>query len=111
MLLVLLASACTHPASPAGKPNSSGDPEIAGHTFSGARLSEAEVTRLARQCAKRDGIRLRDYRSPKVTFKVRRGTPTWVVSFERDAEYQYPGSCFDVFVDDQTAEAILVRCE
>lgn len=109
--LMVLITACTRPAVPAGKGSPPAKPTTSDRLSDAPRLNEATVIRLARQCAQRESIRLREYKSPKVTFKVRRETPTWVVHFERDVEYQYPGSCFDVFIDDRTGSTDLVRCE
>ena len=108
---LLLLTACPQPAGPSKKGDRTVVPETTNQFPRIHRLNQADAIRLAQQGAQRESIRLREYKSPKVTFKVRRELPTWVVHFERDVEYQYPGSCFDVFIDDRTGSTDLVRCE
>lgn len=68
----------------------------------GARLSTAEVIRIAKQAAERQGADLRRYKEPEAHYEFTRKDKSWFVSF--DGRVAMPGNHFSVSVDDQTGE-------
>lgn len=69
----------------------------------GARLSTAEVIRIAKQTAVREGVDLRHYKEPEAHYELSFKDKSWFVFF--DGKVAMPGNHFSVSVDDQTAEA------
>jgi len=92
----LLLAGCSHPAPTAQTAVPDTKPE-------GARLSTAEVIRIAKQTAERQGVDLRRYKEPEAHYEFTRKDKSWFVSF--DGRVAMPGNHFSVSVDDQTGEA------
>jgi len=67
------------------------------------RLSMAEVIRIARATAERQGVHLQEYKEPEAHYEFVRKDKRWIVFF--DARIARPGDHFSVSVDDQTGEA------
>ena len=68
----------------------------------GARLSPSEVIEIAKIVGATNGMKLGDYKAPRVDFQATK-QKTWSVFF--DGRVPMPGNHFAVFVDDQTGEA------
>ena len=68
----------------------------------GARLTRAEVVRIAAQAAEKHGYRLADYKEPQVHYEFTRKDKTWTVFY--DGRVAMPGHHFGVWVGDQTRE-------
>jgi hypothetical protein len=73
----------------------------------GASLSTAQVIRIAKQAAQRQGADLRRYKEPKAHYEFTRKDKSWFVSF--DGRVAMPGDHFSVSVDDQTGETHVLR--
>ena len=73
----------------------------------GARLSTAEVIRIAKQAATRQGADLRRYKEPEALYEFTRKDKSWWVSF--DGRVAMFGNHFSVSVDDQTGETRVMR--
>jgi hypothetical protein len=75
----------------------------------GARLSTAEVIRIAKQEAERQGADLGRYKEPEAHYELTRKDKTWFVSF--DGRVAMPGNHISVRVDDRTGETRFFRGE
>jgi hypothetical protein len=73
----------------------------------GARLSQAEVIRIATQAAERDGFRIADYKQPEAHYEFTRKDRSWTVFF--DGRVAMPGNHFGVHVNDLTGETQIHR--
>jgi hypothetical protein len=75
----------------------------------GARLTEAQAIRIAKQEAESEGIHLTDYKEPDASFEIHYGFRSqftdWRVGFE--SKIPFPGGHFTIFVDDQKQTAKL----
>ena len=109
--LMVILSACGHSTDVTGKGNVPRKSSMVTNNPVAARLKEAEVIHLAQQVAKRKGYRLEEYRPPRVDHEVLHEAPIWVVYYQRNVQYQYPGSCFYVFIGDRAGDTRLVPCE
>ena len=100
LALLLLVVGCSHtpPATVTEAPASDIRPQ-------GALLGQAEVIRIAKQTAERQGVRLRDFKEPRVRYELSQNR-TWFLLF--DGKRPMPGNHFFVSVDDRTGEAVLI---
>src|SRR4051812_32122234 len=91
----LVFAGCTHSPRPVQTSVSDTKPE-------GARLSMAEVIRIAKQAADRQGADLSKYKEPETHYEFTRKDKSWWVFF--DGRVPMPGNHFSVSVDDQTGK-------
>jgi hypothetical protein len=103
---LLLLAGCTHHSA---SPTDSTTAAAADTKLQKTRLSEAEVIRISKQAAERDGFRLSDYKEPRVHFEFTRRDQTWTVFY--DGKIPAPGHHFLVWVDDQTGKPRVMRGE
>ncbi len=92
----LLVAGCSHPT-PSTAPTAS-DAKA-----DGARLSQAQVVRIAAEAATKHGYRLADYKDPEAHYQFTRKDKTWNVFY--DGKVPTPGNHFLVEIDDQTGAA------
>ena len=100
LLVALALSGCALTPHKAQAPAPAAKPE-------GARLSTAEVIRIARQTAELHGIDLGKYKEPEAHYDHTSRDGSWFVFF--DGRVPMPGNHFGVMVDDRTGEAQLHR--
>ena len=91
----LVFAGCTHSPRPVQTSVPDAKPE-------GARLSMAEVIRIAKQAAERQGADLRNYKEPEAHYEFTRKDKSWWVFFA--GRVARPGNHFSVSVNDQTGE-------
>ena len=101
ILLSLLIAGCSQPAP---VELTAADP-----TPAGARLSPAEVIRIAGDVAVKDGRDLADYHAPRPVYQQLHADEPWTVFY--DGKVPTPGNHFLVDVDDRTRTARLMPGE
>jgi hypothetical protein len=73
----------------------------------GARLTTAEAIRIAEEAARKEGVKLDNYKAPEAHYEYTRIDKTWFVFF--DGKVTRPGNHFSVNVDDLTKETRFIR--
>jgi hypothetical protein len=96
LALSLLFAGCSHPTT-------STAPTASDAKVDGARLSQAQVVRIAAEAATKHGYRLADYKDPEAHYQFTRKDKTWSVFY--DGKVPTPGNHFLVVIDDQTGAA------
>ena len=71
-----------------------------------AKLSQAEVIRLANAAAQKDGRDLTKYEAPEPHYEYLRKDDTWVIFYMR--KIPAPGSDFSVRIQDKTKKVEVV---
>lgn len=95
---LVLAGACSNPPARAPAPAA----PVGQGRPTGARLSRAEVLRIAEDAAIKNGHNLTNYGVPKVVYECIVQDRTWHVFY--DGKVPMPGNHFSVLVDDLTGE-------